>query len=361
MPAPPVGLDITPNALIAVALKKKGRAYVVSRRAIGQLAHGIVVDGEVHNVERLAAELSDFWDREKIKDKTVSIGIANQRCITRVIDLPRIKRKKELNEAISFEVSDNLPIPLEDAVWDYHTVDTYKDAQTGVERQRHIVVMVYRESVERYRDAIEEAGLNLRRIDLSAFALMRSGLPSVRQDADADGGEAPAIALCDIGPTATNVVVARNSICELNRIVSFGTQLFSQTLSEQFGWTTEDSERVKLEAGVLPLGSVESPGDPYTDARRIMQYVADQFAAELRTSFDYYHHSTGGASRIGRVVLAGEGALLRGIEERFAVELGVPVSILDASPRLDVASIDELGGNHAHLGTALGLAMEEAA
>lgn len=363
MPAPPVGLDITPSALIAVSLKKKGKGYAVVRRAVAPLEHGIVIEGEVHAPDRLADAIRALWEREGFKEKTVSVGVANQRCIVRIIDLPRIRKKTQLKDAISFEVADNLPIPLEDAVWDFHTVDSYKDDQ-GVERQRHVVVMVYRESVERFRDVIESAGLKLRRIDLSGFALMRAGLPAVKKELEtlhSEDGDQSIVALCDIGPTSTNVVVSRNGVCELNRIVSFGTQYFSQTLAEQFGWSIEDSERVRMEAGVLPLGGVESPGDPYTDTRRIMQYVADQFAQELRTSFDYYHHSSGSAERIGRVVLAGEGALLRGIEERFAAELGVPVSILDASPRLDPSSADELGINHAHFGTALGLAMEEAA
>jgi len=348
-------------------LKKKGKGDGLVKHAVGPLEHGLVVDGEVHGVEALAQAIKEFWDEHQIKDKNVSIGVANQRCITRIIDLPKIKKKAQLRDAISFEVGDNLPIPIEDAVWDFHTLDSYKDEQSGVDRQRHVVVMVYRESVERYRDAIEGAGLKLRRIDLAAFALMRAGLATITQELAAEAMETPdgetggAVALCDIGPTSTNVVISRNGICELNRIVSFGHHVFTQTLSEQFGWSAEDADRVKMEAGITPLGGMESPGDPYTDTRRITQYVADQFAQELKTSFDYYSHSMNNASRVTRVVLAGEGALMRGIEMRFANELGVPVSILDASPRLDASAVTELGVNHANFGTALGLAMEEAA
>jgi len=203
----------------------------------------------------------------------------------------------------------------------------------------------------------------LARIDLAGFALMRSGLPAVKLalGADADGEQDSVVALCDVGRTSTNLVVSRGGVCELNRIVAFGTHHFTQTLSEQFGWSEEDADRVVLEAGVMPAGGVEAPGDPYTDTRRVMQYVADQFAQELRTSFDYYHHSSENAHRVSRVVLAGEGAMLRGIETRFANELSVPVAVLDASPQLDAGSLELLGAEHPRYGTALGLAMEEAA
>jgi type IV pilus assembly protein PilM len=363
MASPPVGLDITPTALVAVSLKRKGKAYGIVTRAESPLAQGIVVDGEVHDVDALAAAIKAFWAEHDIKEKVVSIGLANQRCITRVVEKVRIKgSRKQLREAISFDVAEHLPIPLEDAVWDFHTVARWKSDDTGAEMERHIVVMVYRESVERYRDALAAAGLKLARIDLSAFALMRAGLPSIKLAIKAEElEEEPIVALIDVGASTTNVVIARNDVCELNRIVSFGRQHFTQTLVEQFGWDLADAERVSTEAGITPIGGMETPGDPYADARRIMQFVADQFAQEIRTSFDYYTHSSGGANRVGRLVIAGEGALLRGIEHRFAHELGVPVSVLDASPRLDPTSVEELGMQHARFGTALGLAMEEAA
>lgn len=363
MASPPIGLDITPTALIAVSLKRKGKGYGIAKRAEAPLAPGIVVDGEVHDADALGAAIKALWTEHQIKDRNVAVGVANQRCITRTIEKVKIKGgRKQLREALSFDVAEILPIPLEEAVWDFHTVAKWKHEETGAEMERHVVVMVYRESVERYRDALAVAGLKPVRIDLAGFALMRAGLPAVKLALKSeDLEEEPIVALLDIGPTSTNVVISRNDVCELNRIVGFGRQHFTQTLVEQFGWDRADAARVSEEAGITPLGGMEAPGDPYADARRIMQFVADQFAQEIRTSFDYYSHSTGGANRVGRVVVAGDGALLRGIEHRFAHELGVPVSILDASPRLDPASVEDLGAEHARFGTALGLAMEEAA
>lgn len=368
MPAPPVGLDISSGQLTAVVLRKRGKGYSLVRHATAPLAPGIVVDGEVADVEALSAAIRGLWEREGIRQKVVAVGVANQRSIVRTVELPRIKSRSARREAISFEVADNLPIPIEDSVFAYHTIADFKDPETGLDRQRHVIVMSYRESTQRFWEAIVGAGLKVSHIDLAAFALMRSGLrsvlegPTAMQPSEDDGGQPEqVVAICDIGRASTNLVISRGGVCELNRIVGVGTKLFAETLSEQFGWSAEDAERVTHDAGVMPLGGAESPGDPYTDSRRVMQYAADQIAGELRTSFDYYTHSTGGVHRVTRIVIAGIGALYRGIEDRFASELGVPVSILDASPLLDEPSVRELGINHAHLGTALGLAMEDAA
>lgn len=371
MASPPIGLDISAASIAAVALRRKGKAYGVVTHGEAALPSGIVLDGEVVDVDALGAAIKALWLELGITDKNVAIGVANQRCITRVVEKVRIKGgRKRLREALSFDVAENLPIPLEEAVWDFHTVGRFKSEETGADMERHVVVMVYRDSVERYRDALVAAGLKPVRIDLAAFALMRAGLPAVKlamkadalgEDGAADGSDESVVALLDVGYGSTNVVISRNDVCELNRVVAFGRHHFAQTLVEQFGWQMTDAVRVTEEAGVLPIGGVETPNDPYADARRVMQYVADQMAQEIRTSFDYYSHSSGGSTRVTRVVIAGTGATLQGIEQRLATELGVPVSILDASPRLDPGAVEEFGPSLPRYGTALGLAMEEAA
>lgn len=364
MPAHTIGLDITPTALVAVSLRKKGKLRSVEHVALRSIEHGIVSDGEVHDVDRLAAAIADMWAVEQLKAKAVTLGIANQRTLTRIVELPKLK-KGQVRDAIGFEVDDILPIPLEESVWDYHTVGEFPHPDSGAAFQRHIVVMTYRESVERYREAIEKAGLKLANIDLAAFALMRAGLPGVKAalqvEPGADATQPLLVGMCHIGPTSTNVVISRDGICEMNRLVGFGVQTFSQGLVEQFGWGRQDADRVVYEAGILPLGGIESPGDPYTDSRMVMQHVADRFAQEIGASLDYYHHHSQHGERIGHVVLSGDGALLRGIEERFAATLELPVSIADTSTVVDAQSLQSIGANHAHLVVAIGLGLQEAA
>ncbi len=361
----PVGLDITSTALIAAVVRRKGKGYTVVTHAAREIPHGIVSDGEVIDVPRLSEEIRALWADNNIKEKRVNVGIANQRCIVRVIDLPKIKSKSTLKQTLSYEVEEALPIPLEETIWDYHTVGAYKDERTQVERQRHVVVMAYRESTERFRDAVEGAGLKLKRIDLAAFAMLRASkglIESAEEELRVSNPNGKhAIAVCDMGSTTSNLAIVQNGTCELNRVIGTGAGLFTQALTEQFGWSQEDANRVKFEAGLTPLGGMETPDDAYKPAREVMQYMADQIAGDLATTFDWYAHNSGTGNRVGRLVLTGEGSLIRGIEERLAATLGVPVTILDASSAFDAASLEKLGNNHAWLGTALGLAMEDAA
>jgi len=251
-------------------------------------------------------------------------------------------------------------VPFENIVFDYHTVASFKD-DADVDRQRHVVVMAYRDTVERYHAAVTGAGLKVRRIDFSAFALLRSGISAASRAAMLEAyGSDITTAVCDIGETSTNLVIASDGICELNRIIDFGAQTFTHTLMEQFGWTEEDAARVRFDAGVMVPGGVEMPGDPYAESRQIMQFVNDQLASELRQSFDYLVHVESG-SRVGRLVICGIGAMFRGIAERLAHDLGIPVEYLNLAPFLDTDSLDSLGAAQLQVGTAFGLALEDAA
>jgi type IV pilus assembly protein PilM len=65
------------------------RGQVVLER-IGQagLPDGAVVDGEVKDPAVVAAALKDLWRRTRISSRRVIIGVANQRVVVRLVDVP---------------------------------------------------------------------------------------------------------------------------------------------------------------------------------------------------------------------------------------------------------------------------------
>ena len=70
-----------------------------------------------------------------------------------------------------------LPIPLEEAVLDYQVVDQATD-EKGQTTYRVLLVVAYRDLIQRYVRACRAAGLKLVGIDLEAFALLRALAPT---------------------------------------------------------------------------------------------------------------------------------------------------------------------------------------
>ena len=124
-----VGLDIDATGIVAASVAVNGRLRV-EHAAVAPLEPGIMRDGEVADVDGLADALRELYRDNKGLDKRVRVGLANQKIVVRVIDLPYLEDAKEIAAAVRFHAQDQLPMPLEHAVLDYQPLDVVDD-ETG--------------------------------------------------------------------------------------------------------------------------------------------------------------------------------------------------------------------------------------
>ena len=175
-----VGLEIEPGQLIAVQSRMNG--HIVVERAAGQpIAPNLVRDGEVSDVDGLSSALSDLFDGSGL-DRRVRIGIANQRIVMRQIELPPITDPKELDSAVQFQAQDEIPMPIESVVLDYHPLGI-TETPAGP-RMQVLLVAARRDMVERMLLAARQAGLRPEGVDLAAFGMIRALRPADSADGE---------------------------------------------------------------------------------------------------------------------------------------------------------------------------------
>ena len=75
------------------------------------------------------------------------LGVANQRTVLRTLELPPVTDRKELEAAVRFQAEDQVPMPLSNAVLDFHSLGVF-DTPEGP-RQRVVLVAAQRDMVER--------------------------------------------------------------------------------------------------------------------------------------------------------------------------------------------------------------------
>ena len=127
-----VGVVIEPGYVAAVQ-GSPGRV-AVERAAYAPLSSGVVRDGEVVDVETLAAALHELFEENKLS-KRVRLGVANQRIVMRTIDLPPLTDAKEIASAVRFQAQEHIPMPLDQAVVEHQVlgpVDTADGPRTRV-------------------------------------------------------------------------------------------------------------------------------------------------------------------------------------------------------------------------------------
>jgi type IV pilus assembly protein PilM len=343
-----VGLEIEPSAVHAAAVTVNGVVSVKSA-AVVPLETGIVRDGEVNDVEALTEALKSLYRDNKGLDKKVRIGIANQKIVVRVLELPPLEDRKELEAAVRFQAQDQIPMPLDSAVLDFQPLDIV-ETEHG-KRQRVLIVAARRDMIDRVMAAARAAGLKPEGIDLSAFAMIRA---LHRPQADPTLPAEPVLYLSVGG--LTNLAVAEGTTCLFTRVVGGGLEAIAVELAERKALTLEHARGWLRHVGlVLPLSEIESDDQDEIaqEARTVLLDGVRRIGGEVRNSLDFHHAQEGMSLRVQRAVLTGAAATVPGFDDALAAELGLPVEsgVVEGSPE----------GLDPHLLTiAAGLAVEEA-
>jgi type IV pilus assembly protein PilM len=218
-----VGLDIQPGFVAAVQTRVNG-SVLAERAAALPLAGDTMRDGEVADDEALSDVLRELF-RTSGLSKHVRVGVANQRTVLRTIELPPVTDRKELAAAVSFQAQDQVPMPLSNAVLDFHPLGII-DTPAGP-RQRVVLVAAQRDMVERLLSAVRHAGLTPEGIDLSAFALIRA---LYQPDPD----QTARVLYLNVDGL-TNLAIAEGTVCRFTRVVGSGLEGIASELAVRRG------------------------------------------------------------------------------------------------------------------------------
>jgi type IV pilus assembly protein PilM len=341
-----VGLEIEPSGIHAASVTVNGRVEV-RHAAVAPLETGIVRDGEVNDVDALTEALRSLYREHKNLDKKVRIGVANQKIVVRVLELPPLEDAKELEAAVRFSAQDQIPMPLDSAVLDFQPLGIV-ETESGA-RQRVLIVAARRDMVDRVLAACRGAGLKPEGIDLSAFAMIRA----LHRPTSSEAPE-PVLYLSVGG--LTNLAVAEGTTCLFTRVVGGGLEAIAVELAERKALTLEHARGWLRHVGlVTPLGDIESDhqDEIVEEARTVLLDGVRRIGGEVRNSLDFHHAQEGMSLRVQRAVLTGAAATVPGFDDALAAELGMPVEsgVIAGAP-------EDIDSNL--LTVAAGLAVEEA-
>jgi type IV pilus assembly protein PilM len=317
---------------------------------VGQvpLPPGAVAGGEVRQPDAVAEAIRELWRRGKFRAKEVILGVGNQRVVVREVSLPWLA-EKELRESLPFQVQEYVPIPLEEAVLDYHVLEEFE--REGRRMIRLLVVAAQKIMIHQIVQAVEAAKLRPRALDLVPFAIIRSvgtveglGLEST------NGGEE---AVVDVGADVTSICVHALGVPRFVRILPSAGRDVTGAVARGLGVEDEEAERLKR-------GDVaQEPPERIQQATQAAVGMAASFADEIRSSLDFYLSQTPTA-KIGRILITGGGSKLAGLDATLAQRLPAPVgpghAFRRVTPALDL-SADVMAEAEPLLAVAVGLAL----
>ncbi|MCE5193998.1 MAG: pilus assembly protein PilM [Nitrospiraceae bacterium] len=275
----PYGIDMGSGSVKVIGLKSK---------KISLAAFTDIPFGAKHDESLLAGRLRQFFSEINISGRDAVVNLPGAMCFIRTITLPPMP-KGELHQAVQWEIKRQIPYSLEDAVYDYVTMET----KEGI-----IVTFASAEknNVQSYISPIKEAGVNVMAVDVSPLCILRS-LPL-----KGSGN----IIILDIGHKNMEINISNNNILRFTRSVELGGENIKDNLLTQ-GYSGDEAEKIMMG------GPVEKIKD-----------ILDQFVREIFRSTDYFKVTSKERS-FSEVVLTGGVAINYAIINYISHLLDVPV------------------------------------
>jgi len=350
-----VGLKIGASQL-AAARVANGKEPELLQAVRQPLEPGIVVGGELREPEELAEALKVFFKRNRLPKRGIRLGIANNRIGVRTFEVAGIDDPKQLDNAIKFRAQEVLPIPIEEAVLDYQVLSESRN-EDGALVRRVLLVVAYRELVDRYVYACRKAGLQIVGIDLEAFALLRALGKPVDLPADAPRGAVVAVA---VGHERSTFAVSDGKTCEFTRVLEWGGWALNVAIARALDIAPSEAEEIKR---ALSLAGTQERPDGVSEeqlevARDAARKQLGAFARELVSSLQFYQNQPNSLG-ISEIVVTGGTTHLPGFAAELERLIGVPVRVGDPLARLNVSKKVRERAQVGSLAVAIGLGIED--
>lgn len=226
---------------------------------------------------------------------------------TAILDLPQME-PRELEQALSFQARQYIPVPLEEVSLQWLKVGEIREP-SGTVRELVMLNAVPGEYVAHCREAFAAAGLTLASLEIEQLALIRG---AVGPD------QTPTLAL-DIGAQSTGIMVAEKGQLVFAEQADIGGDTVTQALASSLGLNPVRADAMKREHGLVGEG-------PGREMASIALPAVDALLGEIKKAIYTYESRFQKRLAVERVLLTGSGANLRGIEGQLGNALQLPVA-----------------------------------
>ena len=263
-------------------------------------------------LDSLVSGLELLCKKEKLKGDARFI-FPGSLLLNKTIRVPHVDEEKQ-KKIVAFELSQKMPFPLAELIWDYQVID-----DDGVE-QEILAFAVKPEIAETFCEKVVEIGLNPLQITpaptLDYNALISSGVGLEQQET----------LVVNIGAKSTNLLFI-NPTGFLIRSIAIGGNTLTQNISDNIGTVFEKAEEIKKSyfSGQVAF----SPEDPSV---QVLENCSQQFltraSQEITRSIVTYKRLKKGKSPT-RMFLSGRGALLNNLPEYISQSQSLDIDYFD--------------------------------
>ncbi len=301
------------TSTIKVAEFGIGRGGAMTLLRYGVAEFGLDPNKEEERGTFITPTLAKLFKEHRIKNREVLLSISGQSVFMRFVKLPPVA-PEQVEQVVRFEAQQNVPFPIDEVTWDYQMMPP---RAAGSEAEA-VIVAIKKEVIEAEVDAVEKAGVKIKRVDVAPFALLNAFRYSEPQTDECT-------LIIDMGARSTNLVFVEKNSFWIRNVPIAGNQI-SQSICNELQEPFISAEILKKGKGFVSLGGVYADPDDVDAARisKLIRSTMTRLHVDINRSIAYYRTTLSGAAP-KRVFLTGGSTQLPYRDLFIADKLSLPV------------------------------------
>ncbi len=305
-----LSIEITNDSItiVEVTASQKKQTYI----------HDVVIfdtpeeayeDGFIRDKDVIGAAIREQLNAKGITNKNAIFNLSSTKIVNREVVIPAVPEKKVAG-IINANASEYFPVNIEDYVIAHSVLETVADDEGG-KNMRVMVVAAPQQMLRTYYDLASAAGLNIQSIDYVGNAMLQ-----LIKTQTADNATTMVV---QIASESTILNIVNGDTLLLQRTVPYGINAVVAEVMEEK--EVDASTALSLLQSERMI-TVDFDDDAITGAFR---YLINNIGRVM----DYYA-SRNPDKPIDDVYLTGDGALVRGIDGLFKIQLNVATKVMDS-------------------------------
>ena len=334
-----LGIDIGSTSIKIVELEKEGGQAKLNSYGFSENIKTNQFDWQ-SDTSFTAGIINKICEQAGMISRNAVSALPTFSVFSSIINLSNIT-KKDLAQAVQWEAKKIIPLPLEEMILDWKTIDDTATNKAG--NLRLLLTGAPRSLVKKYINIFKEAKINLLSLETETFSLVRSLL----------GNDKSTVMIVEIGAMSTDVSIVDKSIPMLNRSIDIGGNSITKDLAMRLNIDSKSAEQFKYDLGINAIDS-KSDNMPAVIIDSVSPIINGiKYAINLFQN--KYNKKT------EKIILSGGSALVPNIANYLAKILDIKVIIGDPWARVSCPVdleplLNEIGPK---MSIAIGLAMRE--
>ncbi len=254
-----------------------------------------------------------------ISGTRIAVAVPTSRSYTRTFTLPS-SAEKSLDEAVSLEAEQYIPVPLSTLYIDYQIIERKNKTITV------LMSAMSRKIIDNITSSIEKAKLYP--------TLIEPGVNSVGRLLTAtEDGTLPTV-IVDIGPTSTDIAILDKGSIRVTGGLPIGGNTFTLDIAKKLNVSLENAHQLKVLNGL-------NAGPRQQRLRGALSPSLDKIIVETKKVMRYYTERIDPEGKLEQLLVVGSGSNMPGIGDYFTESIMIAARVASPWQKLDFGSLEE--------------------